>query len=92
MPHPELVFAASGVNADDERGRRRARVGRLDLRSGSEVEWGGAASTARRGIRVVLEHTVKMFVDHYNRCRPHRSLALVPPYGPPPATSKRTIN
>src|SRR5262249_1368112 len=26
-----------------------------------------------------LEHTVKVFVDHYNRHRPHRSLGLVPP-------------
>ena len=32
-----------------------------------------------------LEHAVKVFVDHYNRCRPHRSLGLVPPNGPPPA-------
>ena len=30
-----------------------------------------------------LENTVKVFVDHYNRCRPHRSLGLVPPNGPP---------
>jgi len=30
-----------------------------------------------------LEHTVKVFVDHYNHCRPHRSLGLVPPNGPP---------
>jgi putative transposase len=30
-----------------------------------------------------LDHTVKVFVDHYNRCRPHRSLGLVPPSGPP---------
>ena len=28
-----------------------------------------------------LEHTVKVFVDHYNRSRPHRSLGLVPPHG-----------
>jgi hypothetical protein len=28
-----------------------------------------------------LAHTVKIFVDHYNRCRPRRSLGLVPPNG-----------
>jgi transposase InsO family protein len=28
-----------------------------------------------------LEHTVKVFVDHYNSGRPHRSLGLVPPNG-----------
>jgi putative transposase len=28
-----------------------------------------------------LEHTVKVFVDHYNSRRPHRSLGLVPPNG-----------
>jgi putative transposase len=32
-----------------------------------------------------LERTVKVFVDHYNRCRPHRSLGLVPPNGGPSA-------
>jgi transposase InsO family protein len=31
-----------------------------------------------------LEHTVKVFVDHYNSGRPHRSLGLVPPNGRPP--------
>ena len=31
-----------------------------------------------------LERTVKSFVDHYNCCRPHRSLGLVPPNGRPP--------
>ena len=31
-----------------------------------------------------LEHTVTVFVDHYNGCRPHRSLGLVPPNGRPP--------
>jgi transposase InsO family protein len=30
-----------------------------------------------------LEHTLTVFVDHYNRCRPHRSLDLVPPNGRP---------
>jgi transposase InsO family protein len=30
-----------------------------------------------------LEHTLTVFVDHYNRCRPHRSLGLVPPNGRP---------
>ena len=30
-----------------------------------------------------LEHTVKVFVDHYNSGRPHRSLGLVPPNGRP---------
>ena len=30
-----------------------------------------------------LEHTVKVFVDHYNNGRPHRSLGLVPPNGRP---------
>ena len=35
-----------------------------------------------------LEQTVKIFVDHYNRCRPHRSLGLVPPNGPPQAHVK----
>jgi putative transposase len=41
-----------------------------------------------------LEHTLKVFVDHYNSCRPHRSLGLVPPNGPPPAkpeTSRQSI-
>ena len=28
-----------------------------------------------------LEHTVKVFVEHYNSARPHRSLGLVPPNG-----------
>jgi transposase InsO family protein len=31
-----------------------------------------------------LEHTVKVFVDHYNSGRPHRSLGLVPPNGRAP--------
>ena len=31
-----------------------------------------------------LEHRVKVFVDHYNSGRPHRSLGLVPPNGRPP--------
>ena len=31
-----------------------------------------------------LQHTVKVFVDHYNSGRPHRSLGLVPPNGRPP--------
>jgi putative transposase len=31
-----------------------------------------------------LEHTVKVFVDHYNSDRPHRSLAVLPPNGRPP--------
>jgi transposase InsO family protein len=31
-----------------------------------------------------LEHTLKVFVDHYNSGRPHRSLGLVPPNGRPP--------
>jgi transposase InsO family protein len=35
-----------------------------------------------------LERTLKVFVDHYNRCRPHRSLGLVPPNGPPPANAE----
>jgi hypothetical protein len=30
-----------------------------------------------------LEHTLKVFVDHYNSGRPHRSLGLVPPNGRP---------
>ena len=29
-----------------------------------------------------LERAVIVFVDHYNSCRPHRSLGLVPPNGP----------
>jgi hypothetical protein len=32
------------------------------------------------------EHIVKVFVDHYNSRRPHRSLGLVPPNGRSPAT------
>jgi len=28
-----------------------------------------------------LERTLKVFVDHYNRGRPHRSFGLVPPNG-----------
>jgi transposase InsO family protein len=31
-----------------------------------------------------LKHTVKVFVEHYNSGRPHRSLGLVPPNGRPP--------
>ena len=31
-----------------------------------------------------LEHTVKVFVEHYNSGRPHRSLGLVPPNGHSP--------
>jgi putative transposase len=37
-----------------------------------------------------LEPTLKIFVDHYNRCRPHRSLGLVPPNGRP-AVEPETI-
>ncbi len=36
-----------------------------------------------------LERTLTVFVDHYNRHRPHRSLDLVPPNGRP-ATEKWT--
>ncbi len=32
-----------------------------------------------------LEHTLKVFIDHYKSCRPHRSLGLVPPNSSPPA-------
>jgi putative transposase len=35
-----------------------------------------------------LEHTVKVFVSHYNSCRPHRSLNLIPPNGPPPVKAE----
>jgi putative transposase len=35
-----------------------------------------------------LEHTLKVFVDHYNSGRPHRSLGLVPPNGRPPVKPK----
>lgn len=35
-----------------------------------------------------LEHVVQVFIDHYNSCRPHRSLGLVPPTGPPPAKAE----
>ena len=35
-----------------------------------------------------LEHTVKVFVEHYNSCRPHRSLGLVPPNGPVPVEAE----
>jgi putative transposase len=35
-----------------------------------------------------LEQTLKDFVDHYNACRPHRSLGLVPPNGPPTVTAE----
>jgi transposase InsO family protein len=38
-----------------------------------------------------LEHTVKTFVDHYNNCRPHRSLGLVPPNGRP-GVKRETID
>jgi transposase InsO family protein len=31
-----------------------------------------------------LERTVKVFANHYNNARPHRSLGLVPPNGRPP--------
>jgi transposase InsO family protein len=34
-----------------------------------------------------LERTGKVFVNHYNNCRPHRSLGLVPPNG---GLSKKT--
>jgi transposase InsO family protein len=33
-----------------------------------------------------LEHTLKVFVDHYNSSRPHRSLGLAPPNGRRPVT------
>jgi putative transposase len=33
-----------------------------------------------------LEDTLKVFVDHYNSRRPHRSLGLVPPNRRPPVT------
>jgi len=35
-----------------------------------------------------LERTLKVFVDHYNSRRPHRSLGLVPPNGRPPVELK----
>jgi transposase InsO family protein len=35
-----------------------------------------------------LERSVKVFIDHYNSCRPHRSLGLVPPNGRPPVQSE----
>jgi len=35
-----------------------------------------------------LEHTLKVFVDHYNSGRPHRSLGLVPPNRRPPVKPK----
>jgi transposase InsO family protein len=35
-----------------------------------------------------LAHTVKVFVNHYNSCRPHRSLGLIPPNGPPPVRTE----
>jgi len=35
-----------------------------------------------------LEHTVRVFVDHDNSRRPHRSLGLVPPNGPPTVTAE----
>jgi transposase InsO family protein len=35
-----------------------------------------------------LEQTLKVFVDHYNRDRPHRSLGLVPPNRPPSANAE----
>jgi putative transposase len=35
-----------------------------------------------------LEHTIRVFVDHDNSCRPHRSLDLVPPNGPPTVTAE----
>jgi transposase InsO family protein len=34
------------------------------------------------------EHTIRVFVDHYNSGRPHRSLGLVPPNGPPTVTAE----
>jgi len=37
-----------------------------------------------------LEHTLKIFVDHYNSRRPHRSLGLAPPDGRPPLTPNAT--
>jgi len=42
-----------------------------------------------------LEHTLKVFVNHYYSGRPHRSLGLVPPNGRLPVTAKaigETIN
>ena len=31
-----------------------------------------------------LQHTLTVFIDHYNGSRPHRSLDLLPPSGRPP--------
>jgi transposase InsO family protein len=42
-----------------------------------------------------VAHTLKVFADHYNTCRPHRSLGLVPPSGRPAVkleTVDRPIN
>jgi putative transposase len=42
-----------------------------------------------------LDRTVKVFVDHYNSSRPHRSLGLTPPNGRPPVkpdTSGHPLN
>jgi len=35
-----------------------------------------------------LEHTLKVFVEYYDSCRPHRSLDLVPPNGPLPVETE----
>lgn len=35
-----------------------------------------------------LEHTLKVFVEHYNGCRPRRSLGLVPPNGRQPVNTE----
>jgi transposase InsO family protein len=35
-----------------------------------------------------LAHTVKVFDDHYNSCRPHRSLGLIPPNGRLPSKTE----
>ena len=53
-------------------------------RSGPSVSTGCSYVNARH-----LERTLTVFVDHYNRHRPHRSLDLVPPNGRP-ATEKWT--
>ena len=38
-----------------------------------------------------LEHTLKVFVDHYNSGRPHRSLGLVPQMVGRPSSRKRSV-
>jgi hypothetical protein len=55
----------------------------MGSRNGSCGRFGRVSGLAVDPDALHLAHTVKVFVDHYNGSRPHRSLGLVAPNGRP---------